>query len=149
MDYKKTLNLPKTKFPMKANLAQREPQRLAEWEQTRLYDEIRNLSTGRSRFILHDGPPYANGHLHIGHGLNKTIKALPSIEGWQGPLLLSEAGWRVWTTWGLLTWGLPAKRSPGGSLRRSRRLESVPGLSGVAQRAKKGHLKPTFTRSRP
>jgi len=74
MDYKKTLNLPKTKFPMKANLAQREPQRLEEWEQRHLYEEIRQRSNGRPRFILHDGPPYANGHIHIGTALNKILK---------------------------------------------------------------------------
>ena len=74
MDYKKTLNLPKTQFPMKANLAQREPQRLAEWEQSHLYENIRTLSQGRPRFILHDGPPYANGHIHIGTALNKILK---------------------------------------------------------------------------
>ena len=74
MDYKKTLNLPKTRFPMKANLAQREPQRLQEWEQSRLYEQIRALSQGRPRFILHDGPPYANGHIHIGTALNKILK---------------------------------------------------------------------------
>jgi isoleucyl-tRNA synthetase len=74
MDYKKTLNLPQTKFPMKANLAQREPQRLQEWEQSRLYDTIRERSQGRPRFILHDGPPYANGHIHIGTALNKILK---------------------------------------------------------------------------
>ncbi len=74
MDYKKTLNLPKTQFPMKANLAQREPQRLEEWEQNRLYENIRTLSQGRPRFILHDGPPYANGHIHIGTALNKILK---------------------------------------------------------------------------
>ncbi len=74
MDYKKTLNLPKTKFPMKANLAQREPQRLKEWEQRHLYEEIRQRSNGRPRFILHDGPPYANGHIHIGTALNKILK---------------------------------------------------------------------------
>lgn len=74
MDYKKTLNLPKTKFPMKANLAQREPQRLEEWEQMHLYEEIRKRSQGRPKFILHDGPPYANGHIHIGTALNKILK---------------------------------------------------------------------------
>jgi len=74
MDYKKTLNLPKTQFPMKANLAQREPQRLAGWEQERLYEVMRQRSQGRPRFILHDGPPYANGHIHIGTALNKILK---------------------------------------------------------------------------
>ncbi len=74
MDYKKTLNLPKTKFPMKANLAQREPQQLAEWEKMGLYDQLRKASAGRQRFILHDGPPYANGHIHMGTALNKILK---------------------------------------------------------------------------
>ena len=74
MDYKKTLNLPQTKFPMKANLAQREPEQLDRWEQEGLYDKIRAASTGRPTFILHDGPPYANGHIHIGTAMNKILK---------------------------------------------------------------------------
>jgi isoleucyl-tRNA synthetase len=74
MDYKKTLNLPVTDFPMKANLAQREPEQLKQWEESRLYDTTRKLSTGRTRFILHDGPPYANGHIHIGTAMNKILK---------------------------------------------------------------------------
>ena len=74
MDYKKTLNLPRTKFPMKANLSQREPQQLAEWEKTGLYQKLRRASAGRRRFILHDGPPYANGHIHMGTALNKILK---------------------------------------------------------------------------
>jgi len=74
MDYKKTLNLPKTDFPMKANLAQREPEQLAAWRQADLYRKIRRLSAGRPPFILHDGPPYANGHIHIGTAMNKILK---------------------------------------------------------------------------
>jgi len=74
MDYKPTLNLPQTNFPMKANLAQREPERLNGWEAQKLYDVIRKRSQGRRRFILHDGPPYANGHIHIGTALNKILK---------------------------------------------------------------------------
>ncbi|UCF95308.1 MAG: isoleucine--tRNA ligase, partial [Desulfobacterales bacterium] len=74
MDYKKTLNLPSTKFPMKANLAQREPAQLKEWQETRLHDQIRTSSQGRPLFILHDGPPYANGYIHIGTALNKILK---------------------------------------------------------------------------
>ncbi|RJQ81940.1 MAG: isoleucine--tRNA ligase [Desulfobacteraceae bacterium] len=74
MDYKKTLNLPVTDFPMKANLAQKEPEQLKEWEEERLYEKTRQVSTGRPRFILHDGPPYANGHIHIGTALNKILK---------------------------------------------------------------------------
>ena len=74
MDYKKTLNLPATAFPMKANLSQREPEQLKQWEAERLYERIRSASDGRQRFILHDGPPYANGHIHIGTALNKILK---------------------------------------------------------------------------
>ena len=74
MDYKKTLNLPATAFPMKANLAQREPEQLEKWEADQLYTRLRDGATGRPRFILHDGPPYANGHIHIGTALNKILK---------------------------------------------------------------------------
>ena len=74
MDYKQTLNLPKTKFPMKANLAQREPEQLKAWDQVRLYENIRKISHGRTKYILHDGPPYANGHIHMGTALNKVLK---------------------------------------------------------------------------
>ena len=72
-DYKDTLNLPKTDFPMRAGLPKREPGWLARWEEIGVYDRLREKE-GRTPFTLHDGPPYANGHLHIGHALNKTIK---------------------------------------------------------------------------
>ena len=74
MDYKSTLNLPDTAFPMKANLSKREPEILAQWEKMGLYDRIREKSKGRRRYILHDGPPYANGHIHLGTALNKILK---------------------------------------------------------------------------
>jgi len=76
MDYKATLNLPKTDFPMKANLPQREPEMLARWEQERLYERIQEQGKKENRklFVLHDGPPYANGRIHIGHALNKILK---------------------------------------------------------------------------
>ena len=74
MDYKETLNLPKTKFSMKASLAKREPEQLKSWKEGRLYEQIRQASKGREPFILHDGPPYANGHIHIGTALNKILK---------------------------------------------------------------------------
>jgi isoleucyl-tRNA synthetase len=74
MDYKDTLNLPKTAFPMKANLAKLEPDMLERWEATDIYARIRKVSTGRPLWILHDGPPYANGHIHMGHVLNKVLK---------------------------------------------------------------------------
>lgn len=73
-DYKRTLNLPKTQFPMKADLSKREPDFLKEWNALDIYKLIRQKSEGRHRYILHDGPPYANGDIHIGHGLNKTLK---------------------------------------------------------------------------
>ena len=72
-DYKDTLNLPKTDFPMRAGLPQREPDWLARWARIGVYDRLR-AKTGRVPFTLHDGPPYANGHLHIGHALNKVLK---------------------------------------------------------------------------
>ncbi|HAC50284.1 MAG TPA: isoleucine--tRNA ligase, partial [Sulfitobacter sp.] len=72
-DYKATLNLPKTDFPMRAGLPKREPGWLERWEKIGVYDRLREKE-GRQPFTLHDGPPYANGHLHIGHALNKTIK---------------------------------------------------------------------------
>ena len=78
MDYKSTLNLPKTDFPMKANLPQREPEMLARWEQEKLYEQIQTLGLKEKRplYVLHDGPPYANGRIHIGHALNKILKDL-------------------------------------------------------------------------
>ena len=73
-DYKSTVFLPRTGFPMKAGLATREPELLARWERIGLWENLRAASAGRPRFILHDGPPYANGNIHIGHALNKILK---------------------------------------------------------------------------
>ncbi len=73
-DYKSTLNLPKTDFPMRAGLPKREPEWLERWARIGVYDRLREAAAGRKPFILHDGPPYANGHLHIGHALNKILK---------------------------------------------------------------------------
>ncbi|WP_370981547.1 isoleucine--tRNA ligase [Agaribacterium sp. ZY112] len=93
-DYKQTLNLPKTSFAMKANLAQREPQMLKAWNEKKLYEKIRKARAGREQFILHDGPPYANGDIHIGHAVNKILKDIivkartlsgkdaPYVPGW-------------------------------------------------------------------
>ena len=95
-DYKQTINLPQTGFAMKADLAQREPRMLAEWEASGLYGRIRAASRGRPRFVLHDGPPYANGTIHLGHALNKILKDIivksrqldgfdaPYVPGWDG-----------------------------------------------------------------
>ncbi len=74
MDYKQSLNLPQTDFPMKANLAQREPEMLKRWEETGIYKMIRKKLKGAKPFILHDGPPYANGNIHLGTALNKILK---------------------------------------------------------------------------
>jgi len=74
MDYKDTINLPKTDFPMKASLAVKEPEMLKNWEATGLYEKIIALNDSSRKFILHDGPPYANGHIHIGTALNKILK---------------------------------------------------------------------------
>ena len=74
MDYKNTLNLPQTDFPMKANLAQREPEMLKKWEEMNIYKKIRQVAKGNPPYILHDGPPYANGNIHLGTALNKIIK---------------------------------------------------------------------------
>jgi isoleucyl-tRNA synthetase len=94
MDYKTTLNLPKTEFPMKANLAEREPHLLREWDAMRLYERLREERAGRPRWILHDGPPYANGHIHMGHALNKILKDMivksRSMFGYDAPYV---PGW--------------------------------------------------------
>lgn len=73
-DYKHTLNLPETAFPMRGNLAQREPEMLKQWTEEKLYQKIRDAKKGKTPFILHDGPPYANGDIHIGHAVNKILK---------------------------------------------------------------------------
>ena len=74
MDYKNTLNLPQTGFPMKADLVAREPERLKKWESAGLYEKIQAARAERRKFVLHDGPPFANGDVHIGTALNKILK---------------------------------------------------------------------------
>ncbi len=73
-DYKSTLNLPDTPFPMRGDLAKREPKWVKDWQERKVYEAIRAASQGRPRFVLHDGPPYANGDIHIGHAVNKILK---------------------------------------------------------------------------
>src|SRR5665213_2744561 len=73
-DLKKTVNLPQTAFPMKANLAQLEPKLLEQWDKSGIYQQIRQARAGQSTYILHDGPPYANGNIHLGHAFNKLLK---------------------------------------------------------------------------
>jgi isoleucyl-tRNA synthetase len=91
-DWKNTLNLPRTEFPMKANLATAEPQALARWREMRLYERIQERRAGRPRFVLHDGPPYANGQIHMGTAMNKILKDLVvksrSMMGFDSPYVL-------------------------------------------------------------
>lgn len=93
-DYKDTLNLPHTDFPMKASLAQREPSILAKWQELNLYQRIGEKNKGKPKFILHDGPPYANGELHLGHAINKSLKDFvvkaKSLNGFDAPYI---PGW--------------------------------------------------------
>lgn len=93
-DYKTTLNLPKTDFPMRANLSQREPKLLAQWDDTKLYQKLRQAGQVRPKFILHDGPPYANGNIHIGHAINKILKDIiikaKTLSGFDAPYV---PGW--------------------------------------------------------
>src|SRR6187431_717188 len=94
IDYKTTLNLPTTGFAMKANLAQREPDMLKQWQASDLYQQIRAARAGREQFILHDGPPYANGDIHIGHAVNKILKDIivksKTLSGFDAPYV---PGW--------------------------------------------------------
>ena len=93
-DYKATLNLPETAFPMKAGLPQREPQILQQWDSIGLYQKLRQLGENRPKFVLHDGPPYANGSIHIGHAVNKILKDMivrsKTLAGFDAPYV---PGW--------------------------------------------------------
>jgi isoleucyl-tRNA synthetase len=93
-DYKKTLNLPDTPFPMRGDLAKREPVMLKAWQEKNLYQKIREVSKGRPKFVLHDGPPYANGDIHIGHAVNKILKDIivkaKTLAGFDAPYI---PGW--------------------------------------------------------
>ena len=94
MDYKTTVNLPQTDFAMKADLARREPLMQQWWEAQDIYGELRRVARGRPRFVLHDGPPYANGAIHIGHAANKILKDFivksRSLDGCDSPYI---PGW--------------------------------------------------------
>jgi len=93
-DYKATLNLPDTAFPMKAGLPQREPQTLQRWDSIGLYQKLREIGKDRPKFVLHDGPPYANGNIHIGHAVNKILKDMiirsKTLSGFDAPYV---PGW--------------------------------------------------------
>ncbi|MCL4439797.1 MAG: class I tRNA ligase family protein, partial [Firmicutes bacterium] len=94
MDYSKTLNLPQTEFPMRAGLPQREPETMKYWEEIDLYHKVQEKNAGRPKFILHDGPPYANGDIHLGHTLNKVLKDIivkfRAMDGFDAPYV---PGW--------------------------------------------------------
>ncbi|HWD94008.1 MAG TPA: isoleucine--tRNA ligase [Verrucomicrobiae bacterium] len=94
MDYKDTLNLPRTDFPMKADLVAREPERLAKWYAAKLYEKIQDQRAGEAKFVLHDGPPFANGDVHIGTALNKILKDIivkyKTLRGFNAPYV---PGW--------------------------------------------------------
>jgi isoleucyl-tRNA synthetase len=93
-DYKDTLNLPDTPFPMRGDLAKREPGWIAQWQEKKLYDKLRANAKGRPLFVLHDGPPYANGDIHIGHAVNKILKDIivksKTLDGFDAPYV---PGW--------------------------------------------------------
>jgi isoleucyl-tRNA synthetase len=93
-DYKHTINLPQTDFPMKADLAHREPAAVQRWQERGTYQKLRQLAAGRPRFVLHDGPPYANGVIHIGHAVNKILKDIVvksrTLDGFDSPYI---PGW--------------------------------------------------------
>ncbi|MBE7035513.1 MAG: isoleucine--tRNA ligase [Ruminococcaceae bacterium] len=109
MDYSQTLNLPATEFPMRGNLPQREPEILARQEENNMYEKIMERNEGKPLFILHDGPPYANGDMHMGHALNKTLKDIitrfKNMDGFKAPYI---HGWD--------THGLPIERQAIASL---------------------------------
>ncbi|KUK07775.1 MAG: Isoleucine--tRNA ligase, partial [Caldanaerobacter subterraneus] len=94
MDYNKTLNLPKTDFPMKANLPVREPEILKKWEEMDIYRRVLEKNKGKEKYILHDGPPYANGDIHIGTAMNKVLKDIvvkyKTMRGYDSPYV---PGW--------------------------------------------------------
>ena len=93
-DYKKTLNLPDTPFPMRGDLARREPVMLKAWQEKNLYQAIRQVCKGRPKFVLHDGPPYANGDIHLGHAVSTILKDIvvkyKTLSGYDSPLV---PGW--------------------------------------------------------
>ena len=103
MDYSNTLNLPSTEFPMRASLPAREPEMLRKMEENNTYEKLMQHNEGKPLFILHDGPPYANGDMHMGHALNKSLKDIitryKNMSGYKAPYI---HGWD--------THGLPIER---------------------------------------
>ncbi|EUJ32091.1 isoleucyl-tRNA ligase [Listeria floridensis FSL S10-1187] len=117
MDYKDTLLMPKTAFPMRGNLPNKEPIWQEKWEKEDLYHKIQEKNAGRPTYILHDGPPYANGELHMGHAMNKTIKDIivrfKSMSGFRSPYV---PGWD--------THGLPIEQALTKKRRQKKRNDS-------------------------
>ena len=140
MNYKETLNLPRTDFPMKADLPRREPLFLQRWAEIDLYGKIRAQSQGRPKFVLHDGPPYANGHIHLGHALNKILKDIivksrqmtgydsPYVPGWDchGLPIEHQVGKELKAKGGSLSTGGGPPALPG--LRRKVHRHPAPGI---------------------
>ena len=93
-DYNQTLNLPSTDFPMRANLPKREPEMLREWEEEKLYEKVMEKNEGKPLYVLHDGPPYANGDIHLGTAMNKILKDIivryKNMAGFKSPYV---PGW--------------------------------------------------------
>lgn len=118
MDYSKTLNLPQTDFPMRGNLPQAEPSMQAWWEEINIYEKVQAKQKGKPKFILHDGPPYANGDIHIGHALNKILKDMivrfKTMQGYDAPYV---PGWD--------THGLPIEQAIANSGKADRKKMSV------------------------
>ena len=119
MDYKNTLNLPKTDFPMKADLVNREPKRLEGWQQAGLYQKIQENRKDAPKFVLHDGPPFTNGDVHIGTALNKTLKDFiirhQTLSGKNAPYI---PGWD--------THGLPIEHKVTQEMRKAKKTDSDP-----------------------
>jgi len=126
MDYKETLNLPKTPFPMKANLVTKEPEMIAKWDREDLYNTIREASKGRKRYMFHDGPPYANGHIHMGTAFNKVLKDIiiksKQMAGFDTPYV---PGWDCH--------GLPIEHKVDGELGRKKREMSQAEIRAVCR----------------
>lgn len=140
-DYKSTLNLPETGFPMRGDLAKREPGMLARWTDDDLYGIIRAAKKGKKTFILHDGPPYANGSIHIGHSVNKILKDIivksKGLSGFDSPYV---PGWDCH--------GLPielkSSRSSGSRARNSLPLNSAPSAANMLLRRLTASVKTSF-----
>lgn len=126
-DYNKTLNLPKTDFPMRGNLPKREPDTLQKWEDEDLYEQMIAKNEGKPKYILHDGPPYANGEIHLGTALNKTLKDFivkyKNMSGFCAPYV---PGWD--------THGLPIELKAMKSHRRRKRCNSAGRTAETLQR---------------